>query len=116
METDLPILLFVLMKILYSGQSALYRYDFKTFREADYTGAYSQDNRYDEYIDESQWYIETGGEEIQRLKPRKKSILKVFEPFSKQIEKYLKQEKPDLKSDQDLILLVEYYDNLRAGK
>ena len=49
------------MEILYRKQSTLYRYCFKTFREADYTGACSQDNRYDEYIDETQWYIEPGG-------------------------------------------------------
>jgi len=105
----------VLMKILYNKESTLYRYYYKTFREADYTGAYSQDKRYDEFIDEHQWYIEPGGAEIRRLRPKKKSILEVFEPFSKEMEQYLKKEKPNLKSDPDLIRLVEYYDCLKAG-
>ena len=59
--------------------------------------------------------LNRGGEEIRRLKPRKKSILMVFEPHRKEIEKYLKQKKPDLKSGHDLILLVEYCDSLKAG-
>ena len=105
----------VLMKILYHKESTLYRYYYKTFREADYTGAYSQDKRYDEFIDEHQWYIEPGGAEIRRLRPKKKSILEAFKAYRNDIEQYLKNEKPDLKSDRDLIRLVEYYDNLLAG-
>jgi hypothetical protein len=101
----------ILMKLLYEGESKLYKYYSKAFYEADYTGAYSRENRYDEYKDEYGWYIDTGSEGIRRLKPKKNSILKIMEPASAEIEQYLKKGKPDLKSDEELIRLVEYYDN-----
>lgn len=103
----------VFMKVLYSKESTLYKYFYKSFQKADYTGAYSQDRRYDEYIDNHAWYIQLNGEEIQSLKPKKKAILQVLEPEKEEIEKFLKKEKPDLKSDQDLVRLVELYDELQ---
>jgi hypothetical protein len=103
----------VFMKVLYSKESTLYKYFHKSFQKADYTGAYSQDRRYDEYIDNHAWYIQLSGEEIQRLKPKKKAILQVLEPEKEEIGKFLKKEKLDLKSDQDLVRLVKLYDELQ---
>ena len=100
----------ILMEILYEGESTLYKYHSKAFYKADYTGAYSRDIRYDEYEDEYTWYIDTGSEGIRRLRPKKKTVLKIMEPASAEIEQYLKKEKPDLKSDEELIRLVEYHD------
>lgn len=103
----------VFMKVLYSGESTLYKYYYKTFQEADYTGPYSQDRRYDEYRDEHDWYIRLPGEEIQKLRPKRKAILQIMNAESDKIESYLKGNKPDLKSDANLIRLVKYFDSLR---
>ena len=103
---------FTLLEILYEEESILYKHHFKTFQAADYTRAYSSENRYDEYKDEHAWYIVTGDEKIIRLRPKKKSILQIMEPAAMEIEAYLKKKKPDLKSDADLIRIVELYDKL----
>lgn len=104
------------LKVLYAQQSTLYKHYYKDFQKADYTGAYSQDRRYDEYIDNHAWYIQLNGGEIQQLKPRKKEILQIMEPEKEAIEKFLKKEKPDLKSDQDLVRLVKLYDELQIAE
>ncbi len=104
------------MKLLYEKKSSLYKYVYKSFQEADYTGAYSQDKRYDEYIENHAWYIDLGDNELQRFRSKKNVILKLMDPYSKEIEKFLKKEKPDLKTEEGLVLVVEYYDELLAGK
>jgi hypothetical protein len=103
----------VFMKVLYSGESRLYKYYYKTFQEADYTGPYSQDRLYDEYTDEHTWYIRLPEKEIQRLKPKKKAILRIMDSRSDEIEGFMKENKPDLKSDSYLIRLLKHYDMLR---
>lgn len=100
----------VFMKLLYSGESKLYKHIYKSFQEADYTGPYSQDKRYDEYINNYAWYIELPGSDLQRFRPKKKSILQLMDSHSTEIEKFLKKEKPDLKTEEGITKLVEYYD------
>lgn len=104
----------VFMKVLYEGKSTLYKYYFKNFHKADYTGPYSQERRYDEYLDDQEWYLEPGDQEVQKLKPRKKAILQILESRKGEIEHFLKTEDIDLKSDQDLVRLIEFYDGLAA--
>jgi hypothetical protein len=102
----------VFMRLLYQNKSSLYKHHYKTFLEADYTGPYSADRRYDEYSDEHAWYIEPAGREPRKLRPKKKALIQIMESHGREIEEFIKREKPDLKSDRDLIRLVEYYDSL----
>jgi hypothetical protein len=102
----------IFLQVLYNDSSVLYKRYFKEFREADYGGPYSQDRRYDEYHDRHSYYIKTADNALQELKPRKKSILEVLEDRSGDLEKYIKQENPDLKSDDGLVQLIRFYDNL----
>jgi hypothetical protein len=102
----------VFMRILYNGETTLYKHYYKTYQEADYTGPYSQDRRYNEFIDGEHFYIGLPGKDPVRLKPKKKSVLEILEAAGTDIEKYLKKEKPDLKTDMDLIRLVQYYDGI----
>jgi hypothetical protein len=106
----------VFMQILYSGESTLFKHHYKTFQEADYTGPYNPDRRYNEYIDNQAFYMSTGNQEPVRLRPRKKSIIQLMGPVGKEMEKFMKEEKPDLKSDRDLIRLMRHYDELMAGR
>jgi hypothetical protein len=102
----------VFMQVLYSGKITLYKHHFKTFQEADYDQAYSQDRRYDEYKDNHAWYLSSEDGELQRIRSRKKSILQVMDPYGKEVEVFMKREKPDLKSDTDLARLAAFYDSL----
>jgi len=102
----------VFLQVLYNENSILYKRYFKEFQEADYGGAYSQDRRYDEYHDRHSYYINTADNELQMLKPKKKSILEILEDKSGELEKYIRQEKPDMKTDDGLVQLIRFYDNL----
>ncbi len=102
----------VFLEVLYDGHSILYKRYYKEFKEADYGGAYSQDRRYDEYHDRHSYYIRTDDNELQMLKPNKKSLLKILEDKGSELEKYLKQAKPDLKTEDGLIQLIRFHDSL----
>ena len=102
----------VFLNILYDEKSTLYKRYYKEFRESDVGRAYGGSQRYDEYIDRSDYYITFNGEDIQPFRPRKKNILKLMVTSGKQIEDFLKKEKIDLKSESDLVRLLGYYDSL----
>ena len=102
----------VFLRVLYNENSILYKRYSKDFKEADYGGAYSQDRRYDEYHDRHAYYLKTGDRELQVLKPRKKSLLELLGDKNGEIEKYLKQEKPDLKTDEGLVQVILFYDSI----
>ena len=102
----------IFMEVLYNEKSILYKRYYKEFREADYGGAYSQDRRYDEYHDRQSYYIKTADNELQMIKPNKKSVIEIMKDKSEELEKYIKKEKPDLKTDDGLVQLIRYYDSL----
>ena len=100
------------LRVLYNQNSVLYKRYYKDFKEADYGGAYSQDRRYDEYHDRQAYYIKSGDTELQLLKPRRKSILEILGDKDGALETYLKQEKPDLKTDEGLVQVILFYDSI----
>jgi len=102
----------VFLQVLYNENSILYKRYFKEFREADYGGAYSQDRRYDEYHDRQAYYLQTAENELQMLKPKKKSLLDIMKDKGEELEKYMKKENPDLKTDDGLVQLIRFYDSL----
>jgi hypothetical protein len=102
----------IFLRVLYNENSILYKRYYKDFKEADYGGAYSQDRRYDEYHDREAFYIKTGEKELQVLKPKKKFLLELLGDKNGELEKYLKQEKPDLKSDEGLVQVIQFYDSM----
>ncbi len=104
------------MKVVYDENTSLYRHYYKTFQEADYTGAYNQDKRYDEYISNHAWYMENEDGELTRFRPVKKAILQIMKSHKEEMEKFLKREKPDLKTEEGLYLTVKYYDELLSVK
>jgi hypothetical protein len=102
----------IFLQVLYNDSTILYKRFYKDFKEADYGGAYSQDRRYDEYHDRHSYYIKMAGEDLQPLRPKKKSVLEVLEDKSAEIEPFMKKEKTNLKTDEGLVRLIRYYDSL----
>jgi hypothetical protein len=100
------------LQMLYSGKSILYKRHYREFQKADYSGAYSADRRYDEYINRYDYYISLDGTDLQILKPKKKHVLRIMESQYENIENYMKKGEINLKSDVDLARLVKYYDSL----
>jgi len=102
----------VSLQVLYNENSILYKRHFREFREADYGGAYSQDRRYNEYHDRESYYLKTGDNELQVLRSNKKSALEIMEDQREEVEKYIKKEKPNLKTEAGLVQLIRFYDSL----
>ena len=102
----------VFLQVLYNENSILYKRHFREFREADYGGAYSQDRRYDEYHDRESYYLKTDDNELHLLKSNKKSALEIMEDQCEELEKYIKKEKPNLKTEAGMVQLIRFYDSL----
>lgn len=102
----------VFMQVLYQGESALFKRYRKEFLKADYNKPYGQNRQFDEYNDYFEYYIMPDGEEAVILKPRKSSIVEIFNDKSDYMEDFIKKEKINLKDEGDLIRLIKYYDKI----
>jgi hypothetical protein len=100
------------MNVLYRDHSILYKRHDKEFREADIGQAYGSGQRNDEYIDRHDYYFAVEGSDVQHLRPRKRNVLEIMEAHGEEIEDFLKKDKINLRSEDDLIRLVRYYDSL----
>jgi len=101
----------IFLQIIYDDRSTLFKRHKKNFIEADYTGPYNADRRYDEYKDDQDYYIKLTDGKIRQIKSRKKYIKEIFGNKATMILEYIKEENIDLKDEHDLIRLAEYYDN-----
>ena len=102
----------VFMQVLYQGESSFFKRYRKQFLEADFYKPYGQGRQVDEYNDYSEYYVIADGREISLLKPKKSSVLEIFNDKSDLIGNYIKKAKINLKDEADLIRLVKYYDSL----
>lgn len=102
-----------LIQCLYQGNSTLYKVYEKVFREADYEGAYSADQRQDVYRDEIKYYLRLGDETVfQRLRFNRSSCLKALESQKSVVKTYIKQENLRLEEESEIIQLLGYFDGL----
>jgi hypothetical protein len=98
-------------RVLYNGKTKLLIKYIKVFIKADYKGAYTAGRRYDEYTDNSQYYI-IKDNELNRIKLNKKAIIKVLADRENEIKSFIEKEGADLNNENDVITLLEYYDSL----
>jgi hypothetical protein len=100
-------------RVLYQGESTLYKLYGKEFIRANYEGAYSADRKYDEFADKSSLYLATAKNPAPtKIKKSKKQILAALPGADDQLASYVRSEKLDLKREEDLISLLRYYDSL----
>jgi hypothetical protein len=103
----------VFAEVLYQGESTLYKLYEKEFIRANYEGGYSADRKYDEFADKSSLYLSTANNPGPiKIKKSKKQILAALSGAADGLAGYVKAEKLDLKREEDLIRLLEYYDSL----
>jgi hypothetical protein len=98
-------------RVLYNGETKLLIKYIKVFIKADYKGAYTAGRRYDEYTDNSQYYIMKNNE-LNKIKLNKKSITKVLADRESDIRSFIDREGTVLDNENDVIELLEYYDSL----
>lgn len=101
-------------ELVYSGSANLFLDYGKEFIKANYEQSYSVDRRYDEFKDKPTYYLRIGQEgEMHAIKKNKKQTASLFGSESQQMLQHLKSEKNSLKSRDEMISMMKYYDSLR---
>ncbi|MFK7925840.1 MAG: hypothetical protein AB8H47_28080 [Bacteroidia bacterium] len=98
---------------LYAAKSLLYRQYYKEFREADYKGSYSSDQRKDQYIDRIKYYTQLFGEPtFTSVRLSRASWQKALSSQKSAIKTYLKQEGLKMEQEAEAVQLLRYFDSL----
>ncbi|MEM6345134.1 MAG: hypothetical protein AAF927_14680 [Bacteroidota bacterium] len=98
---------------IYRGKSILYKQYYKEFRAATYQGAYSSDQRKDQYIDRSRYYVQAAGSPVfTSVRLSRSSWTKALETQKNEIKTFLKKEGLKMEQEQDAIAILRYYDSL----
>jgi hypothetical protein len=96
---------------LVSGKLNLLLYPSVYIRRANFNVAINVGTKDDELIKKMDWYVGRG-KQATKFSPGKKAILELMSDKKEQMEAFLKNEKPDLKSRQGLLAVFAYYNKL----
>ena len=103
----------IFAQVLYNRGSMVYKVYQKDFVKANYEGGYSADRKYDEFVDKYDLYFMKKGEQIlYKAKKSKKQILSAFPGKENEVSSFIKKNKLDLKKEESLVKLLQYYDSL----
>lgn len=103
----------IFARVLYNGESMVYKRYEKEFVKANYEGGYSADRKYDEFADKSSLYFSKHDDKhFYKVRKSKKQILEAFPDAKDDISGFIKAEKLNLKSEEDVVKLLKYYDSL----
>lgn len=98
--------------ILYEGKSSLLKRVAKTFKAADYQGAYSANVRYDSFDDAFSYYLLKPDKSLTKVKLSKKTLLEAMSDKGDALKKFADNQKSAFKTEEDAVALVKQYDNL----
>jgi hypothetical protein len=84
----------------------------KLLRKADYKGPYTAGRPYDEFINESHYYIRKADGTLVKIKLNKKSVMEVLQDRREDIEPFLRlyKENVDFQKEGGIIRLLTFYD------
>jgi len=103
----------IFAQALYNKESMVYKVYEKEWVKANYEGGYSADRKYDEFVDKYSLYFMKKGENVlYKAKKSKKQMIAAFPEQEKEISSFIKSNKLDLKNEESLVKLLEYYDSL----
>jgi len=100
------------VKVIYDDKTKFIIKYTKTFIKADYKGAYSAGRKYDEYIDDYQYYIIKNSDNPVKIKLNKKSVVKALSDKENKIKSYLNEHSLNLNNEDDIAELLQYYDSI----
>lgn len=100
------------LQVLYEGNIIFYKRHHKEFIEADYTGPYNPDRRYDEYIDKPRYYIQMGDGTLHKLKLNEKYMVRLFSDRSEEVGEFINSNGIRLSEERELVRLAVHYDQL----
>ncbi len=103
----------IFAQVLYNKGSMVYKVYEKEWVKANYEGGYSADRKYDEFVDKYSLYFMKKGENVlYKAKKAKKQMLAAFPGLENQISSFIKSNRLDLKNEESLVKLLEFYDSL----
>jgi hypothetical protein len=100
------------LMVLYKNKTSLLKYVSKMMQKANYSAVSNVDRRYDEYLDNSEYFIQKPDGSLTRAKLKKNSVVKALGDKEEQIEAYIKKENITFKNEYDLARVVDYYNGL----
>lgn len=95
-------------QVLSEGPHMFIKIPDRKFLEANYTGLYSPDKRYDEYVPDDKYYIMGGDSVLYRVQLTRKSLSKVFPSQAKLINSNF-SEKAGVDPEQQVIRLLKMF-------
>jgi len=99
-------------QLLFRGEkTTLLKNHRKEILKADYQGGYNANRRYDELIDETDYYLKKGSQ-IEKIKLNEKNILKSTADKEKELRDFIKKQKLNLKNETDVVKLLQHYETL----
>lgn len=96
-------------KLLYRRSSEIKREDLPV---SDFSGG----NYRDYFRLTEEYFIKKGDESAQFIRKSKRKILKILSDYDTELEKYIKENDMTLKSDEEVIDLIYFYNALKAKK
>lgn len=100
-----------LVQVLNKGETRLLLKHKKQFIQADYKGAYSSGEKYDEFQDDKDYYlVKDDNETVQRIRLNKKSVLKALGDNQSVLKEFSLMKKIDFSNPGDIVKLLEFYD------
>lgn len=100
------------LMVLYKNKTSLLKYVSKMMQKANYSAVSNVDRRYDEYTDNSEYFIQKPDGSLSRAKLKKNSVVKALSDKEEQIEAYIKKENITFKNEYDLARVLDYYNGL----
>lgn len=94
-------------RVLHRGNLTLLKSAEKILKKADYQGAYSPDRRYDEFIAEEFYYFSPDNKNFEKIRLRKKSMIKIFPDRETQINNLLRKNDWDPETESGFVLLLK---------
>lgn len=102
--------LFEVREVMYEGKLQYYRLHKVILEKADYQGAYSANQKYDEFKHDQLYFYSSDTNSIP-LKMKKKNLKEAFPKKSKSLDEFIKQNKIDFNNDLQLVQLFEFIDS-----
>jgi hypothetical protein len=99
-------------QVIYEGKSGFYLKRRKSILKANYTGAYNEGRAYDEFVNESIYYLRKPDNSLEKIKLNKSSVLSALKDKQSQVKSFVSKEKLALKEEADVVKVLEYYDSL----
>lgn len=91
---------------LHNGKNRLYKVIEKRFKKADYQGAYSSGNTYDEFITDEHYWFSVQGKPFEKVKLKRKDLEKSLSDQADQVAQLAKEHSLNLNSEKDIVQLL----------